>query len=68
MTHVKSMISPQDLSLSRLARFPFEENWMDAGLHQQGRPNGMRHNHFNFHDQKFICYRCGTSGHKSTYC
>lgn len=34
LTHVKSMIAPQDLSLSRLACFPFEENWMDAGLHQ----------------------------------
>ena len=31
--HVRSLLSPQDLSLSTLANFPREEDWIDSKIH-----------------------------------
>ena len=35
------------------------------GTHMNDNNYNMRQQHM---EQKFICYRCGETGHKSTYC
>lgn len=65
--HVKSLISPQDMQLMILANFPQDENWIDNKLHLQNvMPSGPRGGMIDFN--KPICHRCGSEGHKSTYC
>lgn len=70
--HVKSSLSPHDLSLSALAYFPQEDNWIDSKMHQQhnnqmSSGNGGGYGNRN-QPGKIICHRCGKEGHKSTYC
>ena len=38
--HVKSLLSPQDLSLATLANFPGEENWFDSKIHMNQSVHG----------------------------
>ena len=58
------MIALQDLSLSRLANFPANFNWVDGTLTQIMRtPNYVKK-----FDKSVICFNCGELGHKSTYC
>ena len=41
---MKSLLSPQDLSLSTLANFPREEDWIDSKIHITQAMHGGQHN------------------------
>lgn len=59
LAHLKSCIADLETTLSTLANFPPEENWVDK--------NSMP-THMGKPAQKIRCHNCGQPGHKSTYC
>lgn len=64
--HVKSIVADVDLTLSTLANFSREEDWIDKNA--VAAITG--HNLLPFHKPMInvLCHRCGKTGHKSTYC
>ncbi|CDW77342.1 protein cpsf-4 [Stylonychia lemnae] len=67
LEHIKSVIADNETTLKILANFPDNENWFDKNAlsqsHQQQQQQPWQKAMV-----KVRCHRCGSVGHKSTYC